>query len=117
MHSGFRGMHGTPGRAAHLARMLMMVALLPRGLIGGLREDPDAVSYPESTHTSASVPQTACAQLYRLVSILTTSLDERSKRAPPLACPEFPPIDGSAPRRSASAPDRSALVSTMNIYH
>ena len=32
---GFSGMHGTPGRAAHLARMLMMVALLPRGLFGG----------------------------------------------------------------------------------
>ena len=75
---GFRGMHGTPGRAAHLARMLMMVALLPRGLIGGLWEDPDAVSYPESTHASASVPQTACAQLYRLVSMLTASLDDFS---------------------------------------
>ena len=36
----FSGMHGTPGRAAHLARMLMMVALLPRGLIGGLRISP-----------------------------------------------------------------------------
>ena len=71
-------MHGTPGRAAHLARMLMMVALLPRGLIGGLREDPDAVSYPESTHASASVPQTARAQLYRLVSMLTASLDDFS---------------------------------------
>ena len=34
-------MHGTAGRAAHLARVLMMVALLPRGLIGGLGEDPD----------------------------------------------------------------------------
>ena len=55
-----------------------MVALLPRGLIGGLREDPDAVSYPESTHASASVPQTACAQLYRLVSMLTASLDDFS---------------------------------------
>ena len=63
---------------AHLARMLMMVALLPRGLIGGLGEDPDAVSYPESTNASASVIQTACAQLYRLVSILTTSLDDFS---------------------------------------
>ena len=71
-------MHGTPGRAAHLARMLMMVALLPRGLIGGLEEDPDAVSYPESTHASASVPQTARAQLYRLVSMLTASLDDFS---------------------------------------
>ena len=38
--------------AAHLARMLMMVALLPRGLIGGLGEDPDAISYPESKHAS-----------------------------------------------------------------
>ena len=52
MHSGFRPqMHGTP-RPAHLARTLMMVALLPRGLIGGLGEDPDAVSYPESKHAS-----------------------------------------------------------------
>ena len=49
---GFSGMHGTAGRAAHLARTLMMVALLPRGLIGGLGEDPDAVSYPESKHAS-----------------------------------------------------------------
>ena len=49
---GFRGMHGTAGRAAHLARALMMVALLPRGLIGGLGEDPDAISYPESKHAS-----------------------------------------------------------------
>ena len=64
--------------ASHLAWMLMMVALLPRGLIGGLGEDPDAVSYPESTHASSSVIQTACAQLYRLVSILTTSLDDFS---------------------------------------
>ncbi len=71
-------MHGTAGRAAHLARTLMMVALLPRGLIGGLAEDPDAVSYPESTRASASVPQTARAQLYRLVSMLTTSLDDFS---------------------------------------
>ena len=70
-------MHGTP-RPAHLARTLMMVALLPRGLIGGLGEDPDAVSYPESKHTSTLVPQTACAQLYRLVSMLTTSLDDFS---------------------------------------
>jgi hypothetical protein len=38
---------------APLARTLMMVALLPRGLIGGLGEDPDAVSYPESKHASA----------------------------------------------------------------
>ena len=45
-------MHGTAGRAAHLARTLMMVALLPRGLIGGLGEDPDAISYPESKHAS-----------------------------------------------------------------
>ena len=66
------------GRAAHLARTLMMVALLPRGLIGGLGEDPDAVSYPESTRASASVPQTARAQLYRLVSMLTASLDDFS---------------------------------------
>ena len=55
-----------------------MVALLPRGLIGGLAEDPDAVSYPESKHASPSVPQTACAQLYRLVSMLTASLDDFS---------------------------------------
>ena len=45
-------MHGTAGRAAHLARTLMMVALLPRGLIGGLGEDPDEISYPESKHAS-----------------------------------------------------------------
>ena len=64
--------------AAHFARMLMMVALLPRDLIGGLGEDLDAVSYSVSTHASASVIQTACAQLYRLVSILTTSLDDFS---------------------------------------
>ena len=49
---GILRMHGTAGRAAHLARALMMVALLPRGLIGGLGEDPDAVSYPESKHAS-----------------------------------------------------------------
>ena len=47
---GIREMHGTAGRAAHLARTLMMVALLPRGLIGGLGEDPDEISYPESKH-------------------------------------------------------------------
>ena len=41
-----------PAASAHLARALMMVALLPRGLIGGLGEDPDAVSYPESKHAS-----------------------------------------------------------------
>ena len=48
-------MHGTAGRAAHLARTLMMVALLPntcKGLIGGLGEDPDAVAYPESKDAS-----------------------------------------------------------------
>ena len=49
---GILRMHGTAGRAAHLARALMMVALLPRGLIGGLGEDPDAISYPESKHAS-----------------------------------------------------------------
>ena len=49
---GILRMHGTAGRAAHLARTLMMVALLPRGLIGGLGEDPDAISYPESKHAS-----------------------------------------------------------------
>ena len=49
---GICEVHGTAGRAAHLARVLMMVALLPRGLIGGLGEDPDAVSYPESKHAS-----------------------------------------------------------------
>ena len=49
---GIREVHGTAGRAAHLARALMMVALLPRGLIGGLGEDPDAISYPESKHAS-----------------------------------------------------------------
>lgn len=38
--------HATAG-AAHLAWMLMMVALLPWGLIGGLGENPDAVSYTE----------------------------------------------------------------------
>ena len=47
---GILRMHGTAGRAAHLARALMMVALLPRGLIGGLGEDPDAISYSESKH-------------------------------------------------------------------
>ena len=65
MHSGHvTEMHGTP-RPAHLARTLMMVALLPRGagdFLAAWGEDPDAVSYPESTHTSASVIQTACAQ-------------------------------------------------------
>ena len=61
-----------------MARSLMMVALLPRGLIGGLGDNPDAVSYAESKHTSTLVPQTACAQLCRLVSMLTTSLDDFS---------------------------------------
>jgi hypothetical protein len=55
MHGGTPAGHGRRGRGA--ARRTRgadaddggaTVALLLRGLIGGLGEDPDAVSYPES---------------------------------------------------------------------
>ena len=50
------GRHATAGRARRRTGGAdaddggATVALLLRGLIGGLGEDPDAVSYPESKH-------------------------------------------------------------------
>ena len=45
-------LHGTPRWCTHLAWVLMMVALLLSGILGGLGENPGAVSYPKSIHAS-----------------------------------------------------------------